>query len=148
MLNRSTSGCRFGRAWWTLGSIIETPDLPAIRALRLAFGKGRIVGWKRPLKPKHVRANRVWLELVENHRGVALFNMVIDSRLRGCALIEMEVVDVVASGQITERASVLPSKAQKHVRFEFSEGTRASVEKWMVDELMIGPKKSLVGSVP
>lgn len=77
-------------------------------------------------------------ELAENHRDLALFNMAIDSKLRGCDLVKMKVVDVMASGQIKERASVLQSKTQKPVRFEISEGTRASVEKWMEDELMVG----------
>ena len=117
---------------------METPNLPAIRALRPAWNKGRIVGQKRPLKPKHVWAIRVRLELAENHRDLALFNMAIDSKLRGCDLVKMKVVDVMASGQIKERASVLQSKTQKPVRFEISESTRASVEKWMEDELMVG----------
>ena len=65
---------------------METPNLPAIRALRPAWNKGRIVGQKRPLKPKHVWAIRVRLELAENHRDLALFNMAIDSKLRGCDL--------------------------------------------------------------
>ena len=55
-----------------------TPNLPAIRALRPAWNKGRIVGQKRPLKPKHVWAIRIRLELAENHRDLALFNMAID----------------------------------------------------------------------
>ncbi len=55
-----------------------------------------------------------------------------------CDLVKMKVVDVMASGQIKERASVLQSKTQKPVRFEISEGTRGSVEKWMEDELMVG----------
>ena len=63
---------------------METLNLPAIRALRPAWNKGRIVGQKRPLKPKHVWAIRVRLELAENHRDLALFNMAIDSKLRGC----------------------------------------------------------------
>ncbi|MDB4240864.1 IS110 family transposase [Yoonia sp.] len=54
---------------------METPNLPAIRALRPAWNKGRIVGQKRPLKPKHVWAIKVRLELAENHRDLALFNM-------------------------------------------------------------------------
>ncbi|MCR9086187.1 MAG: tyrosine-type recombinase/integrase [Rhodobacteraceae bacterium] len=117
---------------------METPDLRAIRALHPAWNKGRIFGPKRPLKPKHVWAIRVRLELAENHRDLASFNMAIDSKLRGCDLMRMKVVDVLASGQIKERASVLQSKTQKPVRFEISEGTRASLEKWMADELMVG----------
>jgi integrase len=117
---------------------MQTPNLPAIRALRPAWNKGRIVGQKRPLKPKHVWAIRVRLELAENHRDLALFDMAIDSKLRGCDLVRMKVVEVMASGQIRERASVLQSKTQKPVRFEISEGTRASVAKWMEDPLMVG----------
>ncbi|PRY74388.1 transposase IS116/IS110/IS902 family protein [Yoonia maritima] len=117
---------------------METPNLPAIRALRPAWNKGHIVGQKRPLKPKHVWVIRVRLELAENHRDLALFNMAIDSKLRGCDLVRLKAVDVMASGQIKERASVLQSKRQKPVRFEISEGTRVSVEKWMEDELMVG----------
>jgi len=63
---------------------MKTTNLPAIRALRPAWNKGRIVGQKRPLKPKHVWAIRVRLEFAENHRDLALFNMAIDSKLRGC----------------------------------------------------------------
>ncbi len=78
------------------------------------------------------------LELAENYRDLALFNMAIDSKLCGCDLVKMKVVDIMASGQIKDRASVLQSKTQKSVRFEISEGTRASVGKWMEDELMVG----------
>ena len=117
---------------------MPTPNLPAIRALRPAWNKGRIVGQKRPLMPKHVWAIRVRLERSENHRDLALFNMAIDSKLRGCDLVRMEVEDVMASGQIKERAPVMQSKTKKPVRFEISEGTRTSVAKWMEDPIMVG----------
>ena len=64
--------------------------------------------------------------------------MALDSKLCGCDLVRMKVVDVMASAQIKERASVLQNKTQKPVRFEISEGTRASVAKWMDDPLMVG----------
>ena len=117
---------------------MQTPNLPAIRALRPAWNKGRIVGQKRPLKPKYIWVIRVRLELAENHCDLALFNLAIDSKLRGCDLVKMKVIDVTASGQIKERASVLQSKTQKPVRFEISECTRASLEKWIQDPLMVG----------
>ena len=62
----------------------------------------------------------------------------MDSKLRGCDLVRMKVVDIMASAQIKERASVLQSKTQKPVLFEISEGTRSSLEKWMSEPLMIG----------
>lgn len=64
--------------------------------------------------------------------------MAIDSKLRGCDLVRMKVVDGMASGQVKARASVLQSKTQRPVRFEFSDGTRASVAKWMEDPLIAG----------
>ena len=117
---------------------METSNLPAIRALRPTWNKGRIVGQNLPLKPKQVWAIRVRLELAENHRDLALFNVAIDSKLRCCDLVRMKVVVVLASGQVKARASVLQSKTQKPVRFEISEGARASVAKWMEDPLMVG----------
>ena len=62
---------------------------------------------------KHVWAIRVRVELAENHRDLALFNMAIGSKLRGGDLVKMKVVDVMASGQLKERASVLQSKTPK-----------------------------------
>ena len=113
-------------------------NLPAIRPRRPAWNKGRIVGQKRPLLPKHVWAIRVRLEIAENHRDLALFNTAIDSKLRGCDLVCLKVVDVYASGLIKERTSVLQSKTQKPVRFELTEGTRNSIESWLNDPMMIG----------
>ena len=57
---------------------MKTPKLPTIRALRPAWNKGRTVGQKLPLKPKHVWAIRMRLELAENHRDLALFNLAIE----------------------------------------------------------------------
>lgn len=117
---------------------MDTYNLPAIRAARSAWNKGRIVGQKRPLKPKHVWAIRVRLELAENHRDLALFNMAIDSKLRGCDLVRMKIADVMASGQVKDRASVLQSKTKNAVRFEIAEGTRTSLIRWMQDPQMAG----------
>jgi hypothetical protein len=70
-----------------------TLNLPAIRALRPAWNKGYIVGQKLPLKPKHVCAIGLRLELAENQRDLALFNMAIASKLRGRDLVWMQVVN-------------------------------------------------------
>jgi site-specific recombinase XerC len=113
-------------------------NLPAIRACRPAWNKGRIVGQKRPLLPKHVWAIRVRLEIAESHRDLALFNLAIDSKLRGCDLVRLMVTDVYAAGQVRERTSILQSKTGTPVRFELTSGTRASIERWLEDPLMIG----------
>ncbi len=117
---------------------MQTPNLPAIRACRPAWNKGRIIRQKRPLLPKHVWAIRVRLEIAESHRDLALFNLSIDSKLRGCDLVKLKVADVFAAGQFKERASIIQSKTQKPVRFEITEGTRKSILRWMEEPLMIG----------
>lgn len=138
--HRSSSGCQCGWAWRIGGSVMDTPDLPAIRALRPAWNKRLIGGQKRPLKPKHVWAIRVRLELAANHRDLVPLNMASDSALLDCDLVRIQVVDLMPPGQIEERASVLRSKTQKPVRFKISEGTRALVAKWMEDPMIVGSK--------
>ncbi|TMV35770.1 integrase, partial [Thioclava sp. BHET1] len=75
---------------------MPTTNLPAIRSRRPAWNKGRIVGQKRPLEPKHVWAIRVRLEIAQRIRELALFNLAIDSKLRGCDLVKLKVADVYA----------------------------------------------------
>lgn len=113
-------------------------NLPMIRPARPAWNKGRIVGQKRPLLPKHVWAVRVRLELAGRVRDLALFNLAIDSKLRGCDLVRLRVIYVFAAGRVKERTSVLQSKTGKPVQFEITEGTRASLHQWMKDPAMIG----------
>lgn len=79
---------------------METTNWLAIRALRPALYKGRIVGQKRSLKPKHVWEIRVRVELSKNHRNLALFNLAIDNKRRGYDLVKMKVINIMASGQI------------------------------------------------
>lgn len=117
---------------------MENVNLPAIRACRPPWNKGRVVGQKRPLLPRHVWAIRVRLELAERKRDLALFNLAIDSKLRGCDLVKLRVADVYAAGLVKERASIIQSKTDKPVRFEISEGTRRSISQWLADPLMIG----------
>ena len=113
-------------------------NLPAIRPRRPAWNKGRIVGQKRPLLPKHVWAIRVRLEIAEKVRDLALFNAAIDSKLRGCDLVRLKVADVYAAGEVKERASILQSETGKPVRFELTDGTRTSLRRWLVHPMMIG----------
>lgn len=88
--------------------------------------------------PKHVWAIRVRLEIAENHRDLALFNLAIDRKLRGCDLVKFKVADVHASGYFKERASIIQSKTHRPVRFEITDGTRKSLSLWMEEPLMVG----------
>lgn len=82
--------------------------------------------------------SRVRLELASAVRDLALFNMAIDSKLRGCDLVCLKVADIYATGSVKERASVLQSKTKTPVRFEITEGTRKSVATWIETPLMSG----------
>ncbi|PYE83943.1 tyrosine-type recombinase/integrase [Pseudoroseicyclus aestuarii] len=113
-------------------------NLPVIRACRPAWNKGRLVGQKRPLQPKHVWAIRVRLEIAERTRGLALFNLAIDSKLRGCDLVRLKVADIYAAGQVKHRGAIVQSKTGRPVSFEITEGTRKAIGVWLEAPLMVG----------
>jgi integrase len=117
---------------------MPSETLPVAIPRRPAWNKGRIVGQKRPLAPKHVWSIRVRLEMADNKRDLALFNTAIDSKLRGCDLVGLKVRDVFAAGHVKDRASVTQSKTGKPVRFEITETTRQSLERWIADPETIG----------
>jgi site-specific recombinase XerC len=73
-----------------------------------------------------------------NTRDLALFNMAVDSKLRGCDLVALRVRDVFAAGHVKERASMVQSKTGKPVRFEITETTRQSLDCWIRDPEMLG----------
>lgn len=90
--------------------------LPALRPVRAAWNTWRIVGQKRPLLPRHVWSIRVRLEMAGNARDLALFNLAVNSKLRGCDLVAFRVRDVFATGHVKERASTVQSKTGKPIQ--------------------------------
>ena len=113
-------------------------QLPAVTPKRRAWNKGRLVGQKRPLLPKQVWAIRTRLELAGNLRDLALFNVAIDSKLRGCDLVALKITDIVRDDRIRERVSVVQSKTHKPVQFELAENTRETMTNWINSPEMIG----------
>jgi integrase len=113
-------------------------QLPAVTPKRRAWNKGRLVGQKRPLLPKQVWAIRARLELASNLRDLALFNVAIDSKLRGCDLVSLKVIDLLRDGRVRERVSIVQSKTNKPVQFELAENTRETVTNWIKSPEMIG----------
>lgn len=79
--------------------------LPAIRSKRRAWNNGRLVGQKRPLWPKQVWPIRARLELAGNLRDLTLFNLAIDSKLRGCDLVRLRMADLVVGGAVLARVT-------------------------------------------
>jgi integrase len=95
------------------------------------WNKGRLIGQKRPLKPKDVWAIRVRLQLQGWKRDLALFNLAIDSKLRGCDLVRLQVDDVCAGGRVRDRGTVIQKKTGRPVQFEITEQTRTSIHDWL-----------------
>ena len=113
-------------------------QLPAIKPKRTPWNKGRLIGQKRPLLPKQVWAIRARLELASNPRNLALFNLAIDSKLRGCDLVRLKVSDLVIGDMVRDRVTVIQSKTKRPVQFEVSENTRESIWNWVCSPEMLG----------
>ena len=94
------------------------------------WNKGKLIGQKPPLKLKEVWAIRIRLQLAGRLRDLALFNLAIDSKLRGCDLVSLRVSDVDHGGHIASRAIVMQQKTQRPVQFEITEQTRESIAAW------------------
>ena len=90
----------------------------------LPWNKGKLTGAKPPLRPKHVWSIRTKLQIEGRTRDLAMFNLAIDSKLRGCDVVAIRVEDVAAGGYTADRAMVRQKKTGRPVRFELSEQTR------------------------
>jgi integrase len=108
-----------------------TTENPTPPQQRDPWNKGRLIGQKRPLKPKDVWTIRVRLQLEERRRDLALFNLAIDSKLRGCDLVRLRLDDVSAGGRVRDRATVIQQKTGRPVQFEITEQTRVAVGEWL-----------------
>jgi integrase len=95
------------------------------------WNKGRLVGQKLPLKLREIWAIRIRLQLAEHVRDLALLNLAIDSKLRGCDLLSLRVKDIAQGRSIFHRAIVMQRKTSRPVQFEITEQTRQSVLAWM-----------------
>lgn len=95
------------------------------------WNAGCIIGPKRALKAQQVWEIRFHLEQERRVRDRALFNVAIDSKLRGCDVVRLRVGDVVAGGQVRHRSVVIQQKTGKLVSFEITEITRESLLSWL-----------------
>ena len=95
------------------------------------WNKGKLVGQKSSLKLKDIWAIRIHLQLGKRIRDLALFNLALDSKLRGCDLVDLLVRDIAHNNQIMSRAIVMQRKAQRPVQFELTELTREAVAAWI-----------------
>jgi len=95
------------------------------------WNKGKLVGQKAPLKQREIWAIRIRLQLQQDARELALFNLAIDSKLRSCDLVGLRVKDVAHGDQVANRAIVMQQKTRRPVQFEITEQTRESVATWI-----------------
>lgn len=98
---------------------------------RIPWNKGKLIGQKAPLTMQEIWSIRMRLQNIGNTRDLALFNLAIDSKLRGCDLLDLRISDVANGSEILSRAMIRQSKTNRPVRFEISERTRKSLEDWI-----------------
>jgi len=98
---------------------------------RVPWNKGKLTGAKPPLRPKHVWSIRTKLQIEGRARDLAMFNLAIDSKLRGCDVVAIRVEDVAGGGYTADRATVRQRKTGRPVRFELSEQTRQAVDDYL-----------------
>lgn len=110
---------------------METPETKLNAAKRPIWNAGRRVGAKRALKTKQIWEIRFHLNDRRRLRDRALFDLAIDSKLRGCDLVRMKIGDIVSGGQIRTRALVMQQKTSRPVQFELLPDARASLLAWL-----------------
>jgi integrase len=93
--------------------------------------ENRRIGPKSPLKLKEIWAIRIRLQLGKCTRELALFNLAIDSKPRGCDLVRLQVGDIALGGRAVARATVVQRKTRRPVQFELTEQTRDALEAWI-----------------
>lgn len=109
------------------------------------WNKGKLVGQKAPLKLREIWAIRTRLQMAHKVRDLALFNLAIDSKLRGCDLVGLHVCDVSQGSRVLPRAMVMQQKTKRPVQFEITEQTRNAVAAW-IQEAHLGPGQFLFPS--
>ena len=111
--------------------------VPNTAARVTPWNKGKLLGQKPPLKLKEIWAIQIRLQLDHRARELALFNLAIDSKLRGCDFVGLRVHDVVQGSHVATRAIVMQKNTQWPVQFEITEQTREAVGIEVDDALEI-----------
>jgi integrase len=102
-----------------------------LKPKRVPWNKGKLIGAKPPLRPKHVWSIRTKFQIEGRTRDLAMFNLAIDSKLRGCDVVTIRADDAAAGGYTADRATVRQRKTRRPVKFELSEQTRQAVDDYL-----------------
>ena len=106
-------------------------DSISLAPRRMPWNKGKLIGAKPPLRPKHVWSIRTRLLVAGRIRDLAMFNLAIDSKLRGCDVVALKVEDVAPNGYAIDRATVRQKKTGRPVKFELTDQTRQAVDDYL-----------------
>ena len=109
----------------------DVSNITEAASKRVPWNKGKVIGAKPPLRPKHVWSIPTKLQVEGLVRDLALFNLAVDSKLRGCDLVALKVDDVAPSGYAADRATVRQKKTCRPAKFELTEGTRQAVDDYL-----------------
>jgi hypothetical protein len=77
---------------------------------RRPWNAGRMIGSKRAPKPQQVWAIRFLLDREGQTRDHAMFDLAIDSKLRGCDVVKMKISDLVCAGRVRSGSIVIQLK--------------------------------------
>ena len=104
--------------------------VPGVRDRR-PWNAGRKLGAKRALKAQQVWAIRFWLDRERRLRDRAMFDLAIDSKLRGCDVVRIRIGDLISGGRVRARAIAVQRKTGRPVQFELLEPARGSILAWL-----------------
>ena len=99
------------------------------------WNKGKLTGQKPPFLLKHVWAIRTTLQINKRVRDLALFNLAIDSKLRGCDVVRLKIEDIAPHGYTIDRSTVRQRKTGRPVTFEITEQTRQAVDNYLFTKI-------------
>lgn len=108
-------------------------------------------GAKLALKPVHVWGIRVRLQVARQARDLALFDLALDSKLRGCDLVRLRVSDLLSPGGVKRRVVILQQKTGRPVQFEVTDQARRSIADWISQKRLalddyLFPSRTKIGS--
>src|SRR5215208_3481396 len=107
--------------------VMATPMPPK----RVPWNKGTLTGANPPLRPKHVWSIRTKLQIEGRVRDLAMFNLAIDSKLRGCDVVAIRVEDVAASGYTADRATVRQKKTRTVCQIRIERTDRQAIDDYL-----------------
>ena len=108
---------------------MSQPDL--FRIARRPWNAGRVIGPKAPLKPRHIWSIRQELKSLGAVRDLAMFNIALDAKLRGCDLVKLRIADVAHGKVIRQRSTIIQQKTGRPVPFEITEPAREALTRWL-----------------